>query len=123
MRAFLIAILAAVPLCVAPSVASGQVVVVGPHVVYSPVVPAYPQVVVSVPPVVAHYAPVVEYGTAPAVAYEPVIPPPPPVVVYRPPVVAYRVPVVVGVGPRVVVRPKVYVAGQPVRNIIRAITP
>ena len=131
MRAFLIALFAAVTLYVAPSKASAQVVVVGPipRVVYSPVVPAYPRVVVAVPPIVTSYSPVfasppvVSYDVAPVAAYEPVIPAPPAVVVYRPTVTAYRVPAVVGVGPSFIIRPKIYVPGQPVRNILRAVTP
>jgi hypothetical protein len=101
------------------SVAAAQTVVV-----YDPVVPAV------VAPTVT-YAPVV---TAPAVTtYAPVIAAPP-TVVYRPMVAAYSpvvttyTPVVTGYAPviagrPVLVRPKVYVAGQPVRNFFRAITP
>ncbi len=47
----------------------------------------------------------------------------PPIVVARPAIVAYGPgPVVVG-RPDVIVRPKVYVRGQPIRNAFRAVTP
>jgi hypothetical protein len=93
-------------------------------VVYGPA----PVVAYRPAPVVAYRpAPVVAYRPAPVVAYRPA-----PVVAYRPaPVVAYRpvvavpppVPVGVVVGRPVVVSTKVYGPGQPVRNLLRAITP
>jgi hypothetical protein len=98
----------------------GPVVVPPPTVVHSfyPVGPvyAYPAPVVAVPPRVVYRPPVV----VPA----PVVYPPP--VVYRPPV-AYPAPVFYGpaaVYPApVVIHPKIYVRGQPVRNVIRAVLP
>jgi len=47
------------------------------------------------------------------------------VVVHRPvaPVGAYSPVVAAPAGPPVIIRPTVYVPGQPIRNILRAITP
>ena len=101
---------------------SAQTVVVAPpaHVVYSPVVPAYPPVVVQSAPVVTAYSPVVVAPPAPAViTYRPVVP----VVAYRPVVTSYGGPAYVPAGRPVVMRTKVYVPGQPVRNLFRAIAP
>jgi len=74
-------------------------------------------------PVYAYPAPVV--AVAPRVVYRPPVVYPPPVV-YRPPV-AYPAPVFYGpaaVYPApVVIYPKIYVRGQPVRNVIRAVLP
>lgn len=91
---------------------------------YWPVGPvyAYPAPVVAVAPRVVYRPPVVVPGPMlypPPVAY-------PPRVVYRPPVaypapVFYRPPVVYPAP--VVIHPKIYVRGQPVRNVIRAVLP
>ena len=81
-------------------------------------------------PVAAYYgaAPVVNYGPVVATSYYA----PAPYYVAAPVVTPYYVasPVVVGpyaVGPvygrPVIVRPKIYVPGQPVRNVLRAATP
>ncbi|MGO9108610.1 MAG: hypothetical protein ACLP9L_05190 [Thermoguttaceae bacterium] len=91
------------------------------YVAYMPVGPA---------PVAAYYAP------APLVSYGPVVSTsyyaPIPYYVASPVVTPYYVasPVAVGavaVGPiygrPVIVRPKIYVPGQPVRNVLRAVTP
>jgi hypothetical protein len=87
--------------------------------------PVYAQPTYTSRPVVASYTPV-EYrpvvaSYAPAyVAYQPR-----PIPAYS--TVTYRAPVAcatpVATGPRVIVHPKVYVEGQPIRNILRAITP
>ncbi len=98
-------------------------VIVGP-----PSVVAYSAAEIPAPPAVSTPllapAPVVTYSVpAPVVTYGV----PAPVITYRvPSVVAYPPtiygPVVTGY-PAVVVRPKVYVPGQPIRNFFRAITP
>lgn len=87
---------------------------------------------------VVNYRPVIS-GVAPVAAYGPVIAAP--VVTYRPMLPSYASPIVgptashyptaayypattaYPVGRTVIVRPKVYVSGQPIRNILRAITP
>ncbi len=84
--------------------------------------------------------PVVQPAPAPVVVYQPVVAAPvvTPVVVYRPavsvvpvsPVVVYR-PVVgeviapppILVGKPTIIRTKVYYPGEPIRNLIKAITP
>ena len=84
-----------------------------------------PAVVYSAPaPVVTYYAAPVAACPAPAVTYAA------PVVTYRPVAVApvYRAGYPVAVAPAVVARPvvigtDVYVPGQPIRNLLRAITP
>jgi hypothetical protein len=91
-------------------VASAQVVVHNPvvtaaTVTYAPVVTTYSPVVTAAPTVVF---------TPPVVMYSRVVTTYAPVVTTYTPVVAAR---------RVLIRPKVYVAGQPVRNFFRAITP
>lgn len=68
------------------------------------------------------YSPVTPYGV-----YGPPVPyaayyAPAPVMVYRPYPAYVPAPVYYGPG-AVVVRPKVYVRGQPVRNVLRAVTP
>ncbi len=65
-------------------------------------------------PVTTYYAPAVPVTTyyAPAPIYTA---PPVPVTTYYAPAVTYT--------PRYIVRPKVYVRGQPIRNVLRAITP
>lgn len=86
-----------------------------PVVTYSPVTPviAAPRVVSYYPaaPVVSTYRPVVS-------TYQPVVSTYRPVVTAYPPAVSYGY-----AGSPVVVRPKVYVPGQPIRNVLRAITP
>jgi hypothetical protein len=90
-------------------------------VVYSPVAPA-----VSYSPVVTTYSPVVT--AAPTVVYSPRVVTYSPVMTTYSPVVTSYSPVVSAYAPvvaarPVLIRPKVYVAGQPVRNFFRAITP
>jgi hypothetical protein len=96
------------------------------YVAYLPVAPV---------PVTAYYAPVptVAYAQVPAITYAPVATTayyaPAPYYVAPPVVTPYYVasPVAVPVAPvygrPVVVHPKVYVPGQPVRNVVRAVTP
>ncbi len=67
------------------------------------------------------YSPVTTPGAV--VTYHPVVTTFSPVVTTRSPVVTTYRPVVVYGESRVVVRPKVYVVGQPLRNLLRAITP
>ena len=117
-------------LFVSSSVLAQTVIVLrpAPRVVYSPVVTAYSPVLIPSVPVVASYAPtivappVVTYYQAAPADYETIVTPAPTIVGYAPAVPSYAVPVVVG-RPDIIVRPKVYVRGQPVRNIFRAITP
>jgi hypothetical protein len=87
-------------------------VVAAPVVTYSPVVTTYSAVVAPAPAVV-YRPPVVAYSPV-VTAYSPVVTTYSPVVTAYAPVVAAR---------PVLIRPKVYVAGQPVRNFLRAITP
>ena len=86
-----------------------------PYVALLPVAPAPYAAYYGPAPVVPYYAPVAAapYIPAPAMAY------------YRPGPVVAPAPVVVApaYGRAVVIRPKVYVAGQPVRNLLRAVTP
>ena len=94
---------------------------------YSPIITSSPQIITYGAPVVTSYRPVVTYPRT--VRYRV------PVVTYRPAVVRYRVPVttyrpvvtsyspVLVPGGTLIVRPKVYVTGQPIRNILRAMTP
>lgn len=69
------------------------------------------------------------YVAAPVVTYRPVTPTvvyrPTTVVTYRPvvPTTVYSVPVYAAPAPVYVGRQKYYVPGQPVRNVLRAITP
>ena len=91
----------------------------------------------AVPAPVAGY-----YATGPVAAYAPVVttayyapqavyyPAPAPYYVASPVAMPYYAaapvavaPVYYGYGPAVVVRPKVYVRGEPVRNVLRAVTP
>lgn len=93
-----------------------------PVVTYSPVTPviAAPRVVSYYPaaPVVSTYRPVVSTYQPVVSTYQPVVS------TYRPVVTAYSPAVSYGyAGSPVVVRPKVYVPGQPIRNVLRAITP
>lgn len=85
--------------------------------------PSYAAPAISYRPVVAAYA-------TPAVAYRPAVAScAGPYTAYSPTAVtaysasAYSVPVSVPPGKRVIVHPKVYVEGQPIRNLIKAITP
>ena len=127
--------------------AAAQDIVVSPfgYRTYRPVVTYSPVVTTYAAPVVTSYRPVVTYPgvvryRAPIVTYrQPVVRYRAPVVTYRQPVVRYRTPVVTyrplvpAYSPAyapvylpagsLVVRPKVYVPGQPVRNALRAITP
>jgi hypothetical protein len=90
-----------------------------------PVVPAPATYYVPSPVVVQAYYPPVYAAPAPVYAV------PAPVVVARPYLVAapvvsplpVAVPAPVYYGRPVVVHPKVYVPGQPVRNVLRAVTP
>jgi hypothetical protein len=115
MKSFVIALSLALALLV-----SSNVLAQG-YAAYMPVGPV---------PVAAYYAPapVVSYGPVVATSYYA----PAPYYVAAPVVAPYFVasPVVVGpyaVGPvygrPVIVRPKVYFPGQPVRNVLRAVTP
>jgi hypothetical protein len=113
---------------------------------YSPIISSSPQIITYGAPVVTSYRPVVTYPRTvryrvPVGTYRPVVTYPRtvryrvPVVTYRPAVVRYRVPVttyrpiVTGYSPvfvpggALIVRPKVYVTGQPIRNALRAMTP
>ena len=83
-------------------------------------------------PYAAYYAPqpvVPYYAPAPTVAYFAPAPtyysPVPAVTYYAPTPMVVPAPVAVApvYGRAVVIRPKVYVAGQPVRNVLRAVTP
>ena len=123
MRSCWIALVATAAICLANSdVVAQTVVVMRPpaRVVHSPVIPAYGPVVVHSSPVVTTYSHVIT--APPVVTYHPVIPARA-VVRYRPAITVYSVPGVIARGRQVIVRPKVYVRGQPVRNILRAITP
>lgn len=103
---------------------AGEVVV---HDTMRPViaVTAYHPVVTATGTVV--YKPVTVYSPATTpgavVAYHPVVTTFSPVVTTSSPAVTTYRPVVVYDGSRVVVHPKVYVVGQPLRNLLRAITP
>ena len=79
---------------------------------------AHPVAVPVAPPVVVHsYYPVGPvYAYRPPAVAVPVVPAPVRVAVPAPVVYGYRY-------RPVVVRPKVYVWGQPVRNVLRAVTP
>lgn len=126
--------------------ASAQTVVVGPNplVSYGPVVTRYYTSPVVSPPITTNYAPAVVAPAPVTTYYAPVAPvttyyAPAPVVTYRAPVATYHAPIVtyrapvvysapvysapVVVAPYAVVRPKVYIPGQPIRNFVRAITP
>jgi hypothetical protein len=115
----------------------------GPYTVSRPIVqPATTYAPVASAPVVTYYPATPAYvAPAPVVTYRPVAPAyyaaPAPVITYRQPVTAYApslpyygattystypaVPTVVA--RPVIVSPKVYYPGQPVRNVLRAITP
>jgi hypothetical protein len=96
--------------------------------------PAYATQVSYVPPTpyttVMNYAPATPYVpvaqyAAPSVSYMPVVAryPAPTYVTYAPVAQRYPAPAPAPVGPKVWVHPKVYVEGQPIRNLIRAVTP
>ena len=97
----------------------------GQYFVASPVPVAVFRPVPAVVPVTTYYAPAPPvYG--PVVTYSPVALPPP--VAYTPPIayatpIAYPTPIAVYPWPGAVVRTKVYVSGQPVRNVLRAVAP
>jgi hypothetical protein len=116
MKGCLIALTLATLICLSSATVSAQTVVVmqpPAHVVYSPVV-------ASPAPVVTAYSPVVVARPAPAiVVHQPVVP----TVTYRPVVTSFRAPAYIPAGRPVIVRSKVYIPGQPVRNFFRAITP
>ena len=101
---------------------------------YSPIISSSPQIITYGAPVVTRYRPAVTYPRTvryrvPVVTYRPAV------VRYRVPVTTYRVPVttyrpvvtsyspVLVPGGTLIVRPKVYVTGQPIRNVLRAMTP
>jgi hypothetical protein len=101
------------------------------YAVYMPVVPAPVAGYYTTGPVMP-YAPVITtaYYAPPAVYYP--APAPAPYYVATPVIAPVPVPAPVAVapvavapvyGPKVVVRPKVYVRGEPVRNVLRAVTP
>jgi len=119
MKSFVMAVSMAVVL-----MASSSVLAQG-YVAYLPVAPA---------PVVSYYppAPAVTYGPVVATSYYAPAPyyaaAPAPYIVASPVAAPYYVASPVAVGPLyygrpVIVRPKVYYPGQPVRNVIRAVTP
>ena len=96
-------------------------------IVFSPPVLTAPAPVVSTPVVVQRPVVAAPTVTAPVVSARPALTAP----VFSTPVVAAR-PVITSVpvatsynvyAPPVIVRPKVYVPGQPVRNFFRAVTP
>jgi hypothetical protein len=93
-------------------------------VVSSPVVDLTPAPVVVYHPVVA--SPVVAPAiVTPVVAYRPVVPvvSVSPTVVYRPVATEVLSPVPVLVGKPAIIRTKVYYPGEPIRNLIKALTP
>jgi len=82
-------------------------------VAYRPVLTPYVQPAVAYQPYVAYQRPYVVYSPVVAAGYN--------APVYSTPV--YTAPVAAPAGPKVWVHPKVYVEGQPIRNLLRAITP
>ena len=115
---------------------------------YSPIITNSPQIITYGAPVVTSYRPVVTYPRTvryrvPVATYRPAVvryrvPATTyrvPVTTYRVPVTTYRVPVttyrpavtryspVLVPGGTLIVQPKVYVTGQPIRNVLRAMTP
>jgi hypothetical protein len=97
MRKFVVA-MAVVLLLASTAMAQGGWYI-GPRVVYAPVAPVY-----------AYPAPVVV--ASPQVVYSPIVPAP----------VIAPAPIVVG-PPGVVIYPRYYIPGQPVRNVLRAVAP
>lgn len=79
---------------------------------------------VASPPPAVTYVPVASRCVTPTVAYMPVVAryPVPVYTTYSPVAAGYAAPVAAA-GPKVWVHPKVYVEGQPIRNLLRAITP
>lgn len=106
---------------VAASYGPGYAPAPSPTVTYAPVV-TYAPAVNYAPP--APYMPVAARCVAPNVSYMPVVAryPAPTYVTYAPVAGAYPA-TPAPAGPRVWVHPKVYVEGQPIRNLLRAITP
>lgn len=108
-----------------PGYAPSPTVTYSPAATYAPAAPA-----VNYVPAVNYYAPAAPYVpvaarcAAPSVSYMPVVAryPAPTYVTYAPVAGAYPA-APVPAGPRVWVHPKVYVEGQPIRNLLRAITP
>ena len=115
-------------------------------VTYRPIVPQYrvqyapqyyapqyvPQYVPQYAAPAVAYRPAVMPYTVPVAGYRPVVPAAytAPYVAYSPTVAtaygagAYAAPAAAGTGPKVIVKPKVvWVEGQPIRNLLRAITP
>jgi hypothetical protein len=103
---------------------------------YRPFIPAAqvdlsPGAVVTYRPVISGVAPVTAYRrmmAAPVVTYLPFLPgyaspSGGPVAAYYPTTTYYPATAAYPLGRTVIVRPKVYVSGQPIRNILRAITP
>ena len=94
---------------------------------YSPIITSYASPVIrTYRPVVRTYRPVVRYPAtigypAPVVSYRPVVRYRVPVTAYQPSVSAYG-PMYMPAG-SLLVRPKVYVTGQPIRNALRAMAP
>ncbi len=97
-----------------------------PPVAYTPAMNYTPAVnympAVNFAPAV-NYAPMAAPYAVPTVTYMPVVAryPAPTYVTYAPPAKSCVPPA--PVGPKVWVHPKVYVEGQPIRNLIRAVTP
>jgi hypothetical protein len=133
---------------VAGSAAQAQVIVSSPVVyeTYRPVVtysPVVAESVVTYSPVVtesvasysvvgapttsqAAFRPAITYYSAPVATttyYAPTTTYYAPTMTYYTPTTAYYAPTVAYAAPSVIVSPKVYVRGQPIRNILRAITP
>jgi hypothetical protein len=75
---------------------------------YRPVLTPYVQLAVAYQPFVAYQRPYVVYSPVVAAGYNAPV---------------YSAPVAAPAGPKVWVHPKVYVEGQPIRNLLRAITP
>ncbi len=109
------------PSCTTPSYAPPSYTVANypaPAVAYRPVLTPYVQPAVAYQPLVVQAA-----RLQPYVAYQR------PYAVYSPVVSAgynapfYTAPAAAPAGPKVWVHPKVYVEGQPIRNLLRAITP
>ena len=114
--------IACLVVALAASTAPAQDIYTGPSIIS-----VQPQVIAAYPPVVVAQRPVVVYRATPVyppVVTHRVIVPTTVVQTYRPVVPVYTAPATVVVpGPRVLVHPKVYVRGQPVRNVLRAVTP
>ena len=106
----------------------GRISRYSPIIATTPIITSYASPVIrTYRPVVRTYRPVIRYPatirySAPVASYRPAV------VRYRVPVTAYR-PTVSAYGPMympagsLLVRPKVYVTGQPIRNALRAMTP